>query len=213
MVIEAVRNHRMAAHCYIPNLVVAEVFSAFDRACYSRWDAQIGRQFGGASRTLDKRRYRSARSRFRKDIHNGALFYQYDLSRYHILALDLIAPIDKHRKFYRSKNVRSMGAFDLLIGAMAMHLVRLHGREKVFLISTDRRMNAIFADVPSTLRQPTVRALGLDLASSQLGFGRWRPEIYPSVIDLARCKRKDLKMYFGDWPLKTRKTRNTPGKS
>lgn len=207
IILDAVRNHRLNAHCYIPNLVVAETFAAFDRACYSSWDSQVNRQFGGRGRTLDTRRYKTARTRFRRDIHNGRLFYQYDLNRYHILALDLIAPIDKYRKFYRTRNVRSMGAADLLIGAMGCHLSKIHGRDNVRLLTSDRRMEAIFSRAPQQLSQNTARELGLPAAAENLGFGRWNAAIYPKVLDLARCRDAELKEFFGQWPLKTRKFR------
>jgi hypothetical protein len=207
IILDAVRNHRLVAHCYIPNLVVAESFAALDRACYSKWDSQINRQFGGQGRTLDARRRRTIRKRVRRDIHNGRLFYQYDLTRYHILALDLIAPIDKHRKFYRTRNVRSMGASDLLIGAMGIHLAKIHGRERLRLLTTDRRMRAIFDQAPQQLAANTARYLGLPVAAEVLGFGEWAPDLYPRVLDLARCSDSDLNSFFGQWPLSTRKVR------
>lgn len=208
MIIDAVRHRRLSAHFYIPNLVIAEVFTQFDKSCYSRWDKQVGRNFGGNGRTLDKRRWATARKKFRNDIHNGKLFYQYELNRYHILALDLLGPIDKHRKYYRSKNVKPMGTTDLLIGAMALHLARLHGREKVLLVSTDRRMQAIFSDVPSQLNAKVVKKLSLDATAEQLGFGDWDSRLYPQVLDLARCTDNDLIDALGQWPLNTRRTRN-----
>ena len=57
-------------------MVVAEVFAALDRACYSTWDSKVNRQFGGKRKALDRRRYNSARSRFRDHIHNVVLFYR-----------------------------------------------------------------------------------------------------------------------------------------
>jgi hypothetical protein len=207
IIVEAARHHRLNAHFYIPNIVVAEVFAALDRACYSTWDRQVNRQFGGGGRALDRRRYNSARERFRTHIHNGVLFYQYELSRYHILALDLIAPIDKHRKYYRTRPVRSMGASDLLVGAMAMHLTRVHGRDRTLLITTDRRMEAIFSRVPATMNRNTVRELGLVDSARRFGFGPWTPDLYPRVLDLARCSLATLRAAFGRWPLETRKIR------
>lgn len=207
-IIDAVRHHHVDVHCFVPNIVVAEVFTALDRHCHSTWDRQINRKYGGNGRALDMRRYRSARDRFRRDIHNGALLYQHELNRYHILALDLISPIDKSRKFYRKKDARSMGASDLLIGAMSLHLAKVHGRPQVALITTDRRMKAIFDQVPAGLRPATVRSLGLANAAKALGFGEWTPDIYPHVIDIDKCADRDLTQFFGVWPPPTRKQRN-----
>jgi predicted nucleic acid-binding protein len=213
IILDAVRHHRLDALCLIPNVVVAEVFAAFDRLCYSSWDAQIGKVFGGKGKTLDTRKYRTARKHFQRDIHNGALFYQHDLGRYHILGLDLIAPVDKHRKFYRSKDVRSMGASDLLIGSMALYLVRVHGRENVRLLTADRRMHAIFDQACSKLKQETAKKLGLIHKAKVLGFGPWSGDLYPRVLDLERCPDKDLEAFLGEWPLSSRKTRGKEPKA
>jgi hypothetical protein len=213
MIIDSARNHRIDTQFYVPNIAVAETFTAFDRACYSKWDNKTGKKFGGKGKTLDTRRFKTARDSFRRDIHNGALFYQYDLSRYHILALDLVSPIDKHRKFYRTNNVMSMGASDLLIGGMAIHLSKLLGKENFCLISTDRRMNAIFCKAPYKLKENTITKLELDKAAKELGFHEWTPNIYPNVLDPARCSEQELKKVFGHWPLETRKKTNIKPKA
>jgi hypothetical protein len=211
--LEAVRHHRADVHLFVPNIVVAELYCQLARLCYSGWDKRVSSKFPGTKKTLDTRRYKSACDKFRRDIHNGALLYQYELNRYHVLSLDLIAPIDKYRKYYRSKNVRSMGASDLLLGAMAMHLSRVHGLENVALLSCDRRMKAIFEKAPQSLNLNTAVDLGLYSASDKLGFGRWNAKIYPKVIDLARCNDSELEAFFGGWPLPTKKIRNVKPKA
>lgn len=213
VILDAVRHHRLDAICVIPNIVVAEVFATFDKFCYSSWDKQVGNMFGGKGKTLDTRRYKSARKKFKADIHNGALFYQHDLGRYHILGLDLIAPVDKYRKFYRKKDVRSMGASDLLIGSMALHLVRIHGRENVRVLTADRRMHAIFGRACPKLKPETAEALGLVAKATELGFGSWSGELYPHVLDLERCSDKTLAEFFSVWPLSNRKTRGRDPKA
>jgi len=213
MLIDAVRNHNFDAHFYIPNIVIAETFVQLARLCYSTWDKEINRKFDGIGKTLDTRRYNTARNLLRRDIHNGALFYQHELNRYHILALDLIAPIDKHLKFYRKGNVRSMGASDLLVGSMALHLSRVHGRENVALITCDRRMSAIFDKACASLNPNTANRLGVTAASKEFGFGDWTAGMYPKVIDIARCKESDLRGFLGIWPLKTQKIRGREPKA
>lgn len=212
-IVDAGRHHHLNAHFYIPNIVVAEVFGAFARHCYSAWDRQIYQKYGGKGKALHGKKYSSARRDFRRDIHNGALFYQYDLNRYHILALDLIAPVDKYRKFYRKGSVRSMGASDLLIGCMALHLARVHGKANVALLTTDRRMAAIFDKACSSLNPNTAQKLGLVEAAKTFGFGAWGPQIYPTVIDLDEWKDPQLVSWFGQWPLETRKGRNREPKA
>lgn len=213
IIIESVRNHRTDAILYVPSIVVAEVFTSMDRHCYSGWDPEITKKYGGSSRTLHKGTYRAARDRFRNDIHNGALFYQIELNRYHVLSLDLLSPVDKYRKYYRTKRTRSMGASDLLIGAMAMDLVRKHGGDMVALMTSDRRMHAIFDKTPSSLNPNTAKDLGLKDASIKLGYGPWSNKLYPRVIDLARCSDKELKEFFSNWPLVMRKMRNVKPKA
>lgn len=213
VLIDGIRHHHADVQLLIPNIVVAEVFCQLARLCYSSWDKRVAKKFPGTKKTLDTRRYKSARAKFRQDIHNGALMYQQDVSRYHILALDLIAPVDKHRKFYRTKTTNSMGASDLLIGAMAMHLSRIHGKSHVVLVSNDRRMDAIFATAGPTLNANTAKRLGIIARCKDLGFGSWSEGIYPQVLDFARCKNKDLEQFFGEWPMDTRKTRNLAPKA
>jgi hypothetical protein len=206
-IIDAYRHGHVQAHFYLPNIVVAEVFTTLARHCYSHWDPQIYKKYGGPGRALHATRYQSARTRFRRDIHNGALFYQYDLNRYHILALDLIAPVDKARKFYRRSGVRSMGASDLLIGAMALHLTRIHGRERVALVTTDHRMRSIFETACRSLKSTSARKLGLIGAATDFGFGDWSGSLYPLVLDLHSATDKQLAAFFGAWPLETKKRR------
>lgn len=211
-ILDSVRNHRLDAICFVPNIVVAEVFNAFARETYSTWDPRIYKKYGGAGKSLDRRKYNTARKKFKTDIHNGALFYQYELNRYHILSLDLIAPVDKYLKFYRTKKTQSMGASDLLIGAMGIHLNKIHG-DDFRILTADRRMEAIFAKSCTKLARNTARNLGLTVKAKNLGFQNWEPVLYPKVIDLQRCSLKELKDFFGDWPLKTRKYRGKTPKA
>ena len=204
IILDSVRKQRTDAICYIPNICVAEVIANMDRQVYSKWDKQINKQYGGDGKTLHTATYRAARTKFFNDIHNGELFYQYELNRYHILALDLIAPVDKYRKFYRKGRQMSMGAFDLLIGAMALHLKKVHGGEHFALLTGDRRMEAIFASACPNLNQNTAEKLGLVVQAKELGFREWAPEIYPRVVDLQRCTDSSLADFFGEWPLRTK---------
>jgi len=205
VILDSVRNHRTNALCYIPNICVAEVITNLDRQAYSKWDEQIYKLYGGPGKTLHTMRYRAARRKFFHDIHNGALFYQYELNRYHILALDLIGPVDKYRKYYRKRDQRSMGASDLLIGAMALHLKRLHSGDHFALLTADRRMDAIFANACPKLNKNTAKSLGLVKQAIELGFEKWSPDLYPRVLDLERCNNASLINFFGEWPLRTRK--------
>jgi hypothetical protein len=181
VVLDSVRHHRTDAFCYIPNIVVAEVFATFDREFYSIWDPQIFKKYGGEGKSLHGGKYKRARRTFGRDIH-------------------------KYRKFYRTKSVKSMGASDLLIGAMAIHLVKLHGRDNVRLLTADRRMKAIFEQAAPTVHPNTRRKMDLTKTAKELGFGAWSKDMYPRVLDLERCTKTELAGFFGNWPLTTRKT-------
>lgn len=213
VILESVRHHRTDSFCAIPNIVIAEVFASLDRECYSAWDPRVNKHYGGSGKTLDKRRHTSARKKFRNDIHNGSLFYQVEVNRYHVLALDLIAPIDKYMKHYRKKGTRSMGASDLLILAMGIHLKKIHGGENFAIVSADRRMGAILNTVVPRLRDATARKLGLFEKAEELRFGSWSSNLYPRVVDIERCNEDELSGFFGQWPLITRKTRHKPPKA
>jgi len=54
-ILDATRRHRLDAVCYIPNIVVAEVLTAFDRERYSKWDKQVEKHYDGMGRhsTID----------------------------------------------------------------------------------------------------------------------------------------------------------------
>src|SRR3569623_198204 len=106
------------------------------------------------------------------------------------------------------KDIKSKGASDLLIGGMAMHLSRIHGKAHFSLISNDRRMKAIFSKAAPNLNWNTAHSLGLISKCEELGFGPWCSDVYPQVIDLARCKDVVLQSFFGEWPMPTGKIRN-----
>jgi hypothetical protein len=84
-IVESVRKRAVdEVVLLIPNVCIPEVFGAFAKHALSTWNRQ--------SLRLDRRRYRTLRDAFRRYLHNGAVFQQYELTRYHVLATDLIAP-------------------------------------------------------------------------------------------------------------------------
>jgi hypothetical protein len=74
IIVEAVRNHRTEASCFIPNIVIAEVFATIDKLHYSTWDRGVRRMYGGNGRSLHGKRHSRARRKLRDHIHNGTLF-------------------------------------------------------------------------------------------------------------------------------------------
>ena len=121
------------------------------------------------------------------------------MNRYHILGPDLISPVDKYRKFYRSKSVRPMSSSDLLIGSMAIHLSHIHGRDQFLLLTADPRMAAIFGSVGPKLNKNTAVHLGLTEKARQLGFGEWAPELLPRVLNLRSSSGRRLHPMTSHW--------------
>ncbi len=58
----------------------------------------------------------------------------------------------------------------------------------------------------------TAEKLRLPDRARQLGY-RWRPEIYPTMLDLKRAPNRDLDALFGEWPLPTRKPRGVEARA
>jgi hypothetical protein len=196
-IVESVRKRAVdEVVLLIPNVCIPEVFGAFAKHALSTWNRQ--------SLRLDRRRYRTLRDAFRRYLHNGAVFQQYELTRYHVLATDLIAPVD-HWYRLQHRNAQPMGAIDHLVLAMGVSLCRLNGHDAVAILTSDARMSRAVRRAKSLSASQTA-ALNLLGRASELGY-RWRPEIYPRVIDLQRMPDSALRDLFGAWPLPTRSPR------
>lgn len=163
------------------------------------------------TRTISPGRYKTICNCFHEYIRHGAVLEQYELNRYHVLATDLISPIDHRYRIYRDrkskKNVRPMGATDHLIVAMGMVLTRIHGRENVVLLTTDRRMVKA-VERATGMNQNTADSMRLPERAASLGY-TWGPEMYPQVLNLTHAADRQLEDFFGDWPLSTRAPRGT----
>ena len=146
---------------YLPNFCVAEVFSVFMKHTFGTWNNHVKKKG-----TIDTRVYRSLVNQFEADIHNGAFIYHYELSRYHVLGINLVAPVDHYYRFRRGKRrqVAPMGTFDHLIISMGIHLAHIHGRENVAIISADDRLTDILKKCVGGISSATERKLKLDRA-------------------------------------------------
>ncbi len=195
-ILQSVRSKATEHFLYIPNICIAEVFSVFIKHAFGAWNPHLK---GG---TIDKRVYESLVQQFQKDIHNGRFMYHLEVNRYHVLGINLVAPIDHHYRVSRGnkKNVRPMGTFDHLIISMGINLAHIHGRENVCVISADDRLTNILAKCKSTIPSETVSKLKLSIAQGVTGkpFG---PEIFPKHVNLKTARDKDLQDLFGEWPL------------
>lgn len=206
MIFDSARSGESSFFFYLPNFCVAEVFSVFMKYCFGRWNSHV------KGDTLDTRIYNNLVSQFQSDIHNGKFIYHYELARYHVLAMNLVAPIDHYFQISRSKktkkgrraksaDVRPAGTFDHLLIAMGIHLARVHGPENVLVVSADKRMTDVLARCKSKIAPETMRKLKLDRAEGLTGI-RFEPASFPDHINLTTASSAQLERVFGYWPLK-----------
>ncbi len=195
---------------YIPNFCVAEVFGVFMKYSFGKWNPHVSSR--GA---IDTRVYKSLVKQFQKDIHNGRFLYHYELSRYHVLGINLVAPIDHYFRVSRkrlskgkgrtagkkvSPNVTPMGTLDHLIVSMGVHLARVHGRENTVLVSADDRLTEILRKCKSTIPEATLKKLGLDTAEELTGTS-FCSETFPRHLNFKTASIPELKRVFEAWPL------------
>jgi hypothetical protein len=188
---------------YIPEICIPEVFAVFARYFFATWDNQVRKSL---STKLKKNDYEKILRQFRNDLHYGALLHQVELNRYHILATDLISPVDSYYQHYRTrKNAKRrmrrkmMGAADHTIIGMGINLSRIHGRDNFAILTADHRLADILTRATSVTLN-TAEKLGLLKTARKLGL-EYGKHIYPRAINLAKTTRKELKGFFGAWPL------------
>jgi hypothetical protein len=164
---------------------------------FGGWNPHV-RKKGG---TIDKRVYESLVDQFQGDIHNGKFIYHLELNRYHILGINLVAPIDHYYRISRGrKNVSPCGAFDHLIISMGITLSHIHGRDNVCVVTADDRLTDILAKCSSVISPATIRKLKLDIAKEVVGKP-YNRALFPKYINLKTAKKADLIAVFGVWPL------------
>ena len=195
-IIESVRSRGSDHFFYIPNFCIAEVFSSFAKHAYGDWNKQV------RSGTIDGRIHASVRKQFQADIHNAALFYHYELSRYHVLTVNLVAPVDHYFKLARgnTRKVSPSGAFDQLIAAMGIHLTRIHGADNVVVVTADNRLAKLIRKCRSPISATARKTMKIADAERFVGIP-FVADSFPLVLDLATAKDKDLQAVFGEWPL------------
>lgn len=153
-IFDAVRSGERNDFFYIPNICIAEVFSVFMKHCFGDWNRHLKKKG-----TIDSRVYERLVRQFQSDIHNGHFLYHYELNRYHVLGINLIAPVDHYFKISRGrKNVAPMGTFDHLLISMGVHLAHIHGPEKVCILSTDDRLTDILKNAKAESRKVRLRS-------------------------------------------------------
>ena len=199
-IFNAVRSEGTRHFFYLPNFCIAEVFSVFAKHSWGKWNKHLKNKG-----TIDTRVYNRLSGQFRKDIHNGAFINQYELSRYHILGIDLVAPIDHHYQITRGskKQHHPAGTFDHLIISMGIQLAHVHGSENVAIVSADRRLLKILEKCHGGIPAAVRKKLKLDRAEELTGKP-FSPDIFPRRVDLVHGTKSELDTVLGKWPLPTK---------
>jgi len=189
---------------YLPNFCIAEVFSVFMKYSFGAWNSHV------RSKPLDTRVYKSLVKQFEDDIHNGKFIYHYELSRYHVLAINLVAPVDHYFQISRASrkpggglkkpSVRPAGTFDHLVIAMGVHLAKIHGSQNVVVVSSDSRLTDVLAKCKSGIPATTVKKLKLDRCEELTGVA-FAPESFPGHVNLKDATVGEIRSVFGEWPL------------
>jgi hypothetical protein len=181
----------------VPNICIPEIFGIFSKYRYGSWNRQV------RGHVIDDLTYWRAKLECRNDLHNGKIFQQLFISRYDILATDLISPPDhfhqEKRKTNPTQSVPPMGAYDHTIIGMGIQLIKTRGRDNVVILTSDNRMNDILTRVKSITNEEASK-LGLIRVARDLGL-TYNPDIYPEVLNIAKCNDTTLKSIFGEWPL------------
>jgi hypothetical protein len=201
-IVDSVRTKATDHFLYIPNICIAETFSVLMKYAFGKWNPHVKKTRMGT--TIDKRVYRGLIRQFQRDIHNGAVFYQYELSRYHILAQDLVAPIDYQHTRGPKRHV-PMGTFDHLYIAMGIHLTHIHGPERVVLLTADDRVANIVGRCRRGIPANIVRKLKLDIAEEVTGR-KFGPGLFPRCLNLKTATKAELEEAVGAWPLPVKGT-------
>jgi len=181
---------------YIPNFCIAEVFGVFMKYSFGKWNRHVKTRG-----PIHTKIYNSLVKQFQEDIHNGKFISQYELSRYHVLGINLIGPVDHYYQYNRKKkDVRPMGTFDQLIISMGIQLVKIHGEENVVIITSDSRLADIAGICKRKIPARTIHDLKLDRTEEITGF-KFKPSIFPKCLNLKTATKSELTDVFGHWPL------------
>lgn len=195
LILNYARAHPEEHFVYIPNFCIAETFSVFMKHCYGHWNRHVRQG------TIDTRVFKSLCDQFRKDIHNGHFLYHYELSRYHILGINLVAPLDHYYKVSKGKKrVVPMGTFDHLVISMGIHLAHVHGRDNVCILSCDDRLTKILMKCKTHIPLSVVKELDLQTAHDLTGR-RFGPKLFPKHLNLKSATKAEYLRIFRQWPL------------
>lgn len=194
----------------IPNICIPEVFGVFSKYRFAKWDRHVKK----VTKKISQKEYLDARESFHNDLHNGSLFQQIELNRYHILATDLISPIDAFYEFYRhrangkKKPKRMMGGTDHAIIGMGIYLNKIFGNTNFAILTADDRLSDILTRAIS-IKMGAAKKLGLIETAKSLTM-EYSPSIYPQAINLSNASHNSLRNFLNVWPLPDKPIVNLP---
>jgi hypothetical protein len=140
------------AFIFIPQFCVSELFNAFSRLYYRKketYPQEYQEAYLKDFKSLPQNDYDRVCHNFKEDIKFGRLFYNYELSRYHIFNADHVITyehqVDLVRFNPKTKKEEPwfMSTFDILIIAMGIELARIHGENKTYILTCDKRIKKI----------------------------------------------------------------------
>ncbi|MEO0811766.1 MAG: hypothetical protein AAFY60_02805, partial [Myxococcota bacterium] len=179
---------------------ISEVVSVFLKHRLGRWNRHV-------SKPITARTYKKLIEQFSRDIHNGRLLYQCELSRYHVLGINLVAPVDHYYRFNRARKKKNrkpkpMGTFDQLIISMGIQLTKIHGTGNVAIVSSDNRLiNILNKCRGSQVRSKSARQqMNMEFAEELTGVA-FEADAFPVPVNLEKLSDNDLVQLFGVWPL------------
>lgn len=195
MIIDYIRGHRKDHFIYIPNICIAETVSVLIKHSFGKWNRHVK-----SKGTIDKRVYKKLIASFQSDIHNAKFMYHYELDRYHVLGINIVAPIDHYFQIDKKGNINPMKTFDHLVISMGVNLVRIHGKDNVCILTADNRMSKVLEKCKSTISAKTIKKLKLNIAEEVCGLP-FSSDLFPKHLHLGHCTKADLVSVFGEWPL------------
>lgn len=203
-IFEFVRQNPNDYMIYIPNFCIAEVVSVFIKHTFAKWNIK---------ETINTKVYNSLINSFQNDIHNAQFMYHLELDRYHVLGINLVAPIDHFFQISRtSKDKRKYqpaGTFDQLIISMGVQLAKIHGRENVCILTADYRLAKIVEKCRSNIRATTLSKMKISIAEKVCSV-KFSKELFPNYINLGRkqIKEDEIKDFFGAYPLNIKRRKS-----
>lgn len=181
----------------IPNFCIAEVFSVFEKYRWGRtWNKHVK-----AGSILTKKEFTTARKQFAEAIHNAKKIFQIELSRYHILCIDLVSPINNAYRIKRDrsskKNVNPASTYDMQIVSMGIWLQHMLGPADFTIVTGDERLEAVVKRAKSAKLAKTIKS-HLTTVASNLNL-TYSPDLYPTVLNLTQASKAQITARFPGW--------------